>query len=671
MLFPGAKIPSTRFDIVGDSIAKQYRLPTLSVAPRIGVNNWAGGASVAQPSRNYSGRLDENISPRQRLFGRVAFMQYIAVPPDSLPRGFALYEGEWREFWTASLNYDYTISPTVLATFRYSFGREATRATASSLLQDPKELHLPDSILSNAFAQVWPQISLGEGLLGIGGRIKFRANDTHSFVPSFSVLKGKHNVRFGGDMRSINWNSIEPGYAMTGSYTFNNTFTRSDPFTASSGNTTGTSMASLLLGVPGSGSFGAASPYSLRQYYYAAFVQDDWKITPTLTVNLGLRWELETPYHERYNRLSYGFDYGAPSPVKVPGLDVRGGLLFAGIQGNSRWQGKLDTNNFGPRIGIAWQIEKNTVIRAGYALFYAPESALLDTQTAIPPTFDQTATYVASNDSGATPFTNLSNPFPAGIPPVQGSALGLAARLGDSLTFLDPARVAPYTQQFQFGVQRTLPAKIKLEANFIRMLSLKFPDNYNLSEKPDQYLAQGAAENNRVNNPFYGIYPASSSLGSSSTIAQRQLWQAYPQFSSLTVAAAPTHNTSYNAVQINMEKRLTGGLTVLANYSISKLIENNITSLVNTRLYRSISSLDRARVANVAWVYDLPFGKGRPLGRQMRGVGGFLASNWAISGRFYRASGVPLSFTDSNGRPLRAAQRRNRWPRQRPPWRSC
>jgi hypothetical protein len=652
-LFPGARIPASRFNPVGAAIAKQYPAPTLQVTPRIGVNNWAGGAAVAQPATNLSVRLDENLSSRHRMFGRLGYMLYNAEPPDGLPSGFALYEGEWRDFWTASLNNDFTLTPTFLATVRYSFGREATRATASSLNRDPKELNLPDVILRNALAQVWPQISLGEGLLGIGGRIKFRANDTHAIVPSFSKLAGNHTIRFGGDARLINWNSIEPGYAMTGSFSFNNAFTRSDPFTATTGNTTGTSMASLLLGVPGSGSFGATSPYSLRQYYYAAFVQDDWKVTPRLTLNLGLRWELETPWQERYDRLSYGFDYNAASPVRVPGVNVRGGLLFAGVQGASRWQGNLDKNNIGPRIGFAYQIGRETVIRGGYALFYAPESALLDTQTAIPVTFDQTATYVASADSGATPFTNLSNPFPAGIPPVQGSAPGLAARLGDSLTFIDQGRVSPYTQQLQFGVQRSLPGKIRLEANFIRMLSLKFPDNFNLNEKPDQYLALGAAENNRVSNPFYNVYPVSSSVGSSSTIAQRQFWLAYPQYTSLTVAGAPTHNSAYNAVQLNLEKRLSNGLSLLANYSISKLTENNITSLVNTRHYRAISSLDRSRSANVAWVYDLPFGKGRKFGTGMRGVGGFLASNWSMSGRYYHASGIPLAISDTNGRPLR------------------
>jgi hypothetical protein len=607
---------------------------------------------VAQPNGNYSLRIDENVNSRYRLFGRIGWMRYNSEPPADLPRGFQLYEGEWRDFWNVSVNNDFTITPTFLATLRYSLGRLATDTLTSSAVQDPKELKMPEIILANAEAQAWPQTVMSDAM-GLGGRIKFRANDSHSLVPTFYKLAGNHAWRFGADLRMVNWNSRELGYAMTGSFRFDNAFTRSDPFTTASGNVSGTSMASLLMGTPASGTFGADSPYSLRNYYYAVFVQDDWKVTPKLSLNIGLRWEMESPYTERFDRSSYGFDANAANPVQVPGMSLRGGLLFAGVQGNPRTQGNRDANNFGPRFGFAYQLGSETVIRGGYALFYASSAALVDQFSGITPTFNRTASYVSSVDSGATPFTTLADPFPAGIPPAQGNALGMAARLGDSVTYLDQYRVAPYSQQWQLGVQRALPGKVKLQANFIRMLSLKLPDNYNLNDKPDQYLAQGTAENNRVANPFYGVFPASSPLGASNTLAQRQLWLAYPQFSSVTVVGAPTGIASYNALQIDLEKRLSSGLTVLANYSISKQLQNNITSLVNMREYRSVSWMDRSRIANLAWVYDLPVGRGRAFGTNASGVAGLLLSNWSVSGRFYVASGVPLSFSDSNGRPIR------------------
>lgn len=652
--FANARVPQSLFNTTGATIAGLYPDPTISGPARIGVNNWAATTLISQPNRNYSVRIDENVNSRYRVFGRLGWMRYNSGPPPDLPRGFQLYEGELRDFWNASMNHDITFSPTLLATIRYSFGRLATDTLTSSAVQDPKELKLPDIILRNAEAQAWPQIVLGE-VMGLGGRIKFRANDSHAIVPTVHKLAGNHAWRFGGDLRRVDWNSRELGYAMTGSYSFNNTFTRSDPFANASGTTTGSAMASLLMGIPAGGSFGSDTPYSVRNYYYAAFVQDDWKVTPKLTINLGLRWEMESPYTERFDRSSYGFDSSSPNPVQVPGLNLRGGLLFAGVNGTPRTQGKRDTNNFGPRFGFAYQVAKNTVIRGGYALFYASSAALVDQFSAIPVTFSRTTAYIGTVDSGATPFTTLANPFPAGIPTAQGNTLGMAARLGDSVTFVDQNRVAPYSQQWQIGFQRALPSQIKIEANFVRMSSLKLPENFNLNEKPDQYLPLGTAENARVPNPFFGVFPASSPLGSSNTLAQRQLWLAYPQFSSVTVVGAPSGIATYNALQLDMQKRLTRGLTLLANYSISKQLSGNTTSLVNTRHYRSVSYMDRSRIGNIAGVYELPVGKGRRLASGASGFAGALLNNWSVSGRLYVASGVPLSFSDSNGRPIRIA----------------
>jgi hypothetical protein len=228
----------------------------------------------------------------------------------------------------------------------------------------------------------------------------------------------------------------------------------------------------------------------------------------------------------------------------------------------------------------------------------------------------------------------------------------MASLLGQSVSFLAQGRVLPYTQQWQFGIQHSLPSQIRLEVAFLRQLSLKGLEGFSLNEKPDAYLALGAQENTQVPNPFYGIFPAEVSLGSSRTAAQRQLWLAYPQYTGVTQNASNTHITVYHAVQVSLEKRLTRGLSVIWNYSGSKMIENNVTSLVNTRHFRCISDTDTPHVMNLAFVYDLPFGPGRPLLPQ-RGPLGKIIGGWSVSGRAYYAAGVPLSISDSNGRPIR------------------
>jgi hypothetical protein len=275
----------------------------------------------------------------------------------------------------------------------------------------------------------------------------------------------------------------------------------------------------------------------------------------------------------------------------------------------------------------------------------------LDTDIPVPETFAPNTTYVASTDRGATPYTTLSHPFPNGIAAVPGSSLGLASRVGDSVTFVSQDRVLPYSQQWQFGIQQALPGQMKFEAAFVRMLSVKGLESYNLNEKPDQYLAQGAAENTKVANPFYGIFSNSSSLGSGSTVAQRQFWLAYPQFTSVNQDGTNTHTAVYHALELSVEKRLTHGLTLMWNMTVSKLIENYIESIVNERHYRSISDMDRPYTMNLAFVYDMPFGKGKPLAQT--GVLSKVVGGWSVSGRAYYSSGTPLSISDSNGRPIR------------------
>ncbi|MFB3829457.1 MAG: carboxypeptidase regulatory-like domain-containing protein [Bryobacteraceae bacterium] len=654
--FAGNRIPQSMLNTTGVAIAAAFPKPNLNVPAQIGVYNWAALVSVANPAKQISQRIDQIVSSKQRLFGRFGYMGYgghytnMPVGLYTAPIGGDV-NTDLRHFYNISLNDDYTFSPTLIGSLRYSFARYWSDTFNSGNVQDPKVLKLPDQLLANQMRTGWPSIAFGEGGIGLGSRYKTRANDSHALVPTLTKLAGSHNLRIGGEVRQVSWNEISPGTAAAGSFTFSAGFTQSDPFTSASSRTSGSGIASMVLGVPSSGSLGGPTPYAMRSYFYAGFVQDDWKITPKLTINLGMRWELETPYTERYNRLAYGFDYNAPSPVKVPGMNLRGGLLFAGTNGLSRSEGTTDWNNIGPRFGFAYQLRPGTVIRGGYGLFYSSVIVNMDTTIPVPPTFALNAPYVSSTDRGATPYTNLSNPFPNGITPPPGSSLGMASRVGDSVSFTAQDRVLPYSQQWQFGVQQALPGEMKFEAAFVRMLSLKGLESFNLNEKPDQYLALGAAENNKVPNPFYGIISNSSNLGSGNTISQRQFWLAYPQFTSVNQDGSNTRTVVYHALELSLEKRLTHGLTLMWNLTGSKMIENNITSLVNTRYYRCISDMDRPYMMNLAFVYDLPFGRGKLLAQN--GAVAKLFGGWSLSGRARYSSGTPLSISDSNGRPIR------------------
>lgn len=648
--FAGNKIPASLIDPTGAAVMSQYPKANLGVPAQVGLYNWVAPGGSKVPSTQISQRIDQSLGAKQKLFGRFGYMTYTTEFPE-LPKG--LYSapiggnpnGDYRHYYTASLNDDYLFSPSLIVSVRYNFARYWSDTWFAGNSLDPKELKLADQILANQMRPAWPNIAMGEGMIAFGHRFKTRANDSHALVPTVTKLAGAHSLRFGGDARLVHWNENSPDTHAGGFFTFNTGFTQADPQQPNSAKTSGTSMASLLMGIPASGDISGPTPYALRSYYFAGFAQDDWKITRTLTINFGLRYELETPYAERYNHVFYGFDYTAANPVQVPGMDLRGGALYAGVNGNPRTEGSLDSKNFGPRFGLAWQVRPGTVVRAGYGVFFASVIGNLDTTINIPSTFSTNIQYLSSQDRGFTPYTTLAKPFPNGIPRPPGNSLGMASLLGQGVSFLAQGRSLPYTQQWQFGIQHSLPSQIRVEAAFVRQFSLKGLEGFNLNEKPDQYLALGTQENTLVTNPFFGILPPETNLGSARTIAQRQLWLRYPQYTSVNQNASNTHKALYHGVQLSLEKRLTHGLSLLWNYTGSKLIENNTTSLVNTRHYRTISSSDTPHVMNFAWVYDLPY--------RGRGVPGRIFGGWSLSSRFHYEAGTPLSISDANGRPIR------------------
>ncbi len=653
--FQNNTIPVTMQNPIGVAILNAFPLPNLPAAAQIGGNNWYEDANYFVGQREVAGRVDQYFGDRDKMFVRYSRLtrdQY----PDVLFPGINSVNGsganldtylQWRT--SVALNDTYTFSPTLVGSFSYGFARRVNNDSYGGYGLDPSKFGVPSIITDNQTIKGYPEFNLGENIPDIGSRINVIANNTHAFLGTFEKVAGKHTLKFGADFRIVQYNTASQTTAAAGSFTFSSVFTQSDPFTNTTANTSGTAMASALLGVAASGSFGYTSPLSLQSDYTGLFIQDGWKATPKLTLNFGVRYELETPYNERYNRVAWGFNYTAPFPIQAPGLNLVGGPEFVAANGYSRREGNLDANNFGPRFGFAYQLFHNTVLRGGYGLFYS--SQLDDTSDLGSfPTFSPSTTYVGTVDNGATPYTTISNPFPNGLQPVLGSSLGVASNAGNAITMLNPYRVSPYNQQWQFSVQQQLPSSVLIEAAYVGMLSVKELESYNLNDLQAQYLALGSAQNASVKNPFFGRFPSNSTLGASSTITQRQLWLQYPQYTSVTLDGMNTGVTTYNALQTKVQKRMTRGLSVIGAYTFSKEMHNNLTSLVNALHYRSISSIDQPQLIRIAVVYDLPFhfagaGLARHILREAAG-------DWEVTGEWSLDSGLPLSITQANGRPL-------------------
>jgi len=661
--FPGARIPTGRLNPTGVAVLSKYPKANLNVPARISLLNWAGASTFTVSTRNLGLRLDQAIGARHRLYGRFSALNRDQRPtPDFFPgnydlpfsaaeRGTSNLNRDNRRNKSIALDDSILIAPSFFASLRYGYARTWLGSDFQGSDLDAAELKVADAILRNQATRGWPIFNLAENIPYLGSRSRMSVNDTHAWLATFNLLKGRHTMKYGVDYRVIRWNEANPGTSGSGNFSFNNTFTRSDPSRSVTADTSGTSMASLLLGTAASGSLGYTTSLSLQGQYAGLFVQDDLKLTPKLTLSLGLRYELETPFTERYDRISYGFDENAKVPVTVPGMDLRGGLLFVNKDGRTRRQGEVDRNNFGPRFGFSWAAGPKLVLRGGYGIFF---SSGIVSQSGLGgvASFDAITRYVASIDSNRTPFTTMADPFPSGMVQPTGASLGLATELGNAISFLDSRRVLPYVQQVQFSLQRELPSQTVLEAAYVGVQSLKLLEDFNLNEKPDVYLALGTAENESVRNPFYGIFPSTSTLGAGTTFTRNRTWVRFPQFTSVNVVGMNTARTRYHGLQLRLQKRLTHGLALVANYTYSKTMEYNATSVINERRYRCVSDVDRPQMFRLFVNYELPVGRRRAVGANWPAWLDYALGGWEVSGILRLTSGDALTVTERRGRPI-------------------
>jgi hypothetical protein len=655
--FAGNVIPTPQLSPIATAFFSKIPLPNQNIAPQLGALNWQFASTYTVDQRLWNARLDHVLNEKNRLSGRVGFLDRIQAPNLPFP-GLNFYIPTTNNLNLNTINRGrpmgsiedtIVLTPTLVGSVRFSYVSYTSASTQGGYGSDPKDLNIPNIVANNQAVRGYPTFTLGENLVSLGSTQSYSRDEVFSLISTWTKLQGSHSIKFGADERFNRINNSSPGGNAFGSFTISPKFTQSDPFTASTANTSGSGMATFLLGLADSGNFGANSPTSIKSSYTGLFIQDDWKITPRFTLNLGVRYELETPFHERYNRQSLRFDPAVALPITVPGYNLKGGILFAGVGGNPRTP-PADKNNFGPRFGFAYNIANNTVIRGGFGIFFGPSA--IDTSSAFGSigAFNSVTPFVGSSDSFATPNATLANPFPAGLVQPVGSSVGLLAQIGNSMTFLDSSHLSPYSEQWQISVQRQLPSETLVEVAYTGMHSVKELESYsNFNEMPDSYLAQGTAGSVSINNPFFNIFPATSTLGTAK-IAQSRLWAPFPQFSGLTVQGVPTGMTIYHAMQAKLEKRLSHGFNLLTSYTFSKAIQNNTSSLVNVRHWRAISPLDQKHVFSLAFTYSMPFqfhgGGMRWLERQFLG-------GWAISSLIATASGTPLSVTQANGRPYR------------------
>ncbi|MEK7407665.1 MAG: carboxypeptidase-like regulatory domain-containing protein, partial [Acidobacteriota bacterium] len=353
--FPGNVIPARLRDPVGQSAMNYWPQPNMPVSGSPWVGNYAEGVKFRGGYDTLTLKVDHTVGPKGQMFVRINTMPtgLVEYPYDFTGVATRTRADYKRPGHGAAVSYTHVFSPAMAMDLRVGGSRAGNSGTPYSVLEgfDAMKLGFAPAFQKVVQTAGFPSITFGDGITGLGGSdSNKRLSDGYSTSDAVTIGAGKHMFKTGGEIRVTRGSYLDiPG---NGSFSFGPNQTGGPVATSPRG---GFGLASLLLGF-GSGSIPSGSAISWQSVYYALYFQDDYRVTSKLTLNLGLRWELEGARTERFNRTVRGFDRDAPSPLKAPGLNLRGGLTYAGVNGRPRGLYDSDWNNFGPRIGFAWSL---------------------------------------------------------------------------------------------------------------------------------------------------------------------------------------------------------------------------------------------------------------------------------------------------------------------------
>jgi hypothetical protein len=660
--FAGNVIPANLINKVSAKIAGIWPAPN-AAGTASGASNFVATGAVKNVWNSFMARMDHNFGQKARLFGRVSYSQASRGAYDYFHDQFAggvnPGGGDVPLHFNARnvmLDYNQTLSPTFLFEFRYGFVRQHLDKVPPGYGLDYTSLGLPAALNQQLPVAALPAIAVSgfNGIAPNSSDLIARNDNTHSWQGAFTKVFSKHQVKFGADFRFIPIGELQPS-SPEPSFSFNSAFTSGPNALTGSG---GSAVASFLLGYPVSGSVDNTPAISISYRYFGSYVQDDYRVSSKLTLNFGVRWEIETGRNERYNRLSW-FDTAAANPIasQVGLPNLPGGLVFPGAGGNTTRQKLTNYHNFGPRFGFAYNVRPTTVIRGGYGLFYLPATGDDQGTNLGASGFFVSTTFNSSLNGGITPADNLGNPFPKGINQPTGSSLGLKTLIGQDLVSVHHADRSAYAQEWNFNVQQQFPGSILLDVAYAGNKGTALPVDIQADQLGDQYLPMGQALLATVPNPFYGI--VTTGPLSTPTTTAGQLLRPFPQFNSVNIRAVREGNSIYHALQAKVERRFRAGVSLLAAYTFSKAITNAGSRLSinfanpgfqdsnNLRGERSLANFNTPQRFILSYNWELPFGPGKPLLNRGGKAVGMIAGGWQLNGVTTFQNGQPLGLTTS------------------------
>lgn len=649
--FSGNRIPAARFDPVAVNVAKFYPQPNATPTGQSNQNNFATSGTKPLDMTQSDYRVDQVISPTQRFFARYSTRLNDDKATIFFPDDLKIAEGRINQedhVHGAVADYTNTLSPTTIFNARLGFARTLYVYANQGLGFVPSSLGLPKYIDAAVDNLQFPGFSVSD-YRGLGGGDHRRnAFMTYTGVASLTKIRGSHNMKAGADIRMMRVHVFEGRNASE--YSFGRGMTQG-PNPNQSSTTAGNGFASLLLGTGSSGQLQANyKNVATQSFYVAGYFQDDWRLTPKLSLSLGLRWDVDLPRTERFNRTNI-FDPNVATPASqvIPG--ITGGLVFVGVGGQPRTQFDPDLNNFAPRFGLSWQFMPKTVLRIGFANVYGPsQQAAAGTIGTMGFRVDNT--WVASLD-GIRPNDLLSNPYPRGVAPVVGAANGVLTQFGNRIEATTRDIVSPRTRQVNVNIQRELPASTLLEVAYVGTRGYQLHRNdeggLSLNQLDPQYMSLGSKLNDQVDNPFFGTKFAGGVLASART-SRAQLLRPYPQFTDIIPIYSVGASSFYHSLQLTGTKRYSHGLQMQLAYTWAKNIDDGMShqNSYNIRADRALSDIDVNHRAVIMGIYDLPFGRGRHFGTDWSRLMEIAIGGWQVNGVATLSAGTPLGFSASN-----------------------
>lgn len=670
--FPGNIIPASRISPVARNVMRYMPTPNFTTPGQryARQNHFLPGYVNQDDFYNLILKFDWNFGDKHRSYIRHASNDrteercsngVCAGPGMDGQQPFQRINDAYVIDWVSTLNAStiFNVRASYNRFIEKGFGRDNAGFDLTSL-------GLPSSLVSQLPSPAYFGRWNFDGASPLGRSQGINITNNYSIAGTLTKIVGKHTLKMGTDLRRIHFIQQNSGDILA--FNFSDQWTRRQWNIAEADS--GDTYASFLLGLPTSGqNFFPLYPF-FQNWYNAYFIQDDFKVSRRLTLNLGLRYDINMPATEKYNRINRGFNptVAAPFRNQLPAASVAafpqlanlsGGLNFAGVGGNPANSGNLYKNTWQPRIGMAYQITEKLVMRAGFGRYYMNPS----NNNLITSSFDVTTPLLTSLDDNRNPIVNvLQNPFPGQIATPAGASLGANTFVGRNTNHWNTDFRLPSIDQFSFGFQYQVNARSLLDISFIgsRTRDHETEIAYNIPSasfmRQCDALVGGNPNfcNQQVDNPFRGIEAfRGTPFFTQTNLSRYQLNRPFPQFNGDMLQRGLNDGAiNYNSLQVNYNVRMKG-LSLITNYTFSRMMERwGFTDPFNRRTQNSLYFNDRPHVFKLTGIYDLPFGRGQKFGANAGGLANRIIGGWRVTSFFQWASGEPADYP-GNVIPLR------------------